>query len=132
MHAPDTRSSRLILRSIVVALALLAGCADEAATPRTGIDAPNDRTDATVDDARADDRPTPGDVAIEDGGCPTSGVPVTGERCARDDAACYGRRYMCFTATERGPAGLERCRCELGTWQCTDTCRDWQATLRDR
>lgn len=107
--------------------------------PGTGIDATVDTSDAR--DASADGDVTDGAVdrafdakapPSDDAGCPRVGIAFMGAACDTPGAECRGPRFMCYTGTAVGPVGLERCRCLMGRWECSNTCAEWQASLRDR
>ncbi len=70
-------------------------------------------------------------VAPGDGGCPSADVIAVDAGCAPSGLTCQGRKFMCYTLTAVGPVGIERCECRAERWWCSDTCEEWESSLRD-
>jgi hypothetical protein len=128
----DPHSLRVACASLIAATL---GACSPAASPDAG--APLDATSADAQDATAPGPDIASETALD--GTPDADVAATcaaqpavsGQPCSPGGLQCSGARYMCYTATQRGPAGIEQCTCVAGAWQCTDTCAAWLASMTD-
>jgi hypothetical protein len=97
--------------------------------------------DSTLDAAPTGDAGRPGDAALDAALVKDAAVLLDAElgssSCAYpgdiSDASCApsglicSRKFRCYTATDVGPVGTDRCECVGERWSCTDSCAVWQS-----